>query len=260
MGGLLYKDFVAIRGKKLILITGIALVLFTILRVVFPGSREIPGVMAKNDDGEVLNMIDVFLWYGEFCVLMVGYGQVSASWYRTSELDEKNRVRNYFSSLPLRKQTYVAEKYIFTAITAYVWFSVYMIWHIVFSAFAGEGFLLMDVSNLLVVMALPIFCFALLQAALNMPMLLLLGREKTKLILTGIVMTICMCVLGFVLFGDVGALANWDVKAFMEWIKTHDFEIVLTTIIAPLITLVLYYLSYRITASLWVKKEVAADE
>lgn len=60
MGGLLYKDFVAIRGKKLILITGIALVLFTILRVVFPGSREIPGVMAKNDDGEVLNMIDVF--------------------------------------------------------------------------------------------------------------------------------------------------------------------------------------------------------
>ncbi|MBR6851391.1 MAG: ABC-2 transporter permease, partial [Lachnospiraceae bacterium] len=132
MGGLLYKDFVAIRGKKLIMITGIALVLFTILRVIFPGSREIPGVMAKNDDGEVLNMIDAFLWYGEFCVLMIGYGQVSASWYRTSELDEKNRVRNYFSSLPLRKQTYVAEKYIFTAITAYVWFSVYMIWHIVF--------------------------------------------------------------------------------------------------------------------------------
>ena len=260
MGGLLYKDFVAIRGKKLITITGIALVIYTFLRVIFPGSLVIPEFTATNDNGEVVSMFDVLFWYGEFIVLIAGYGQVNASWYRSSELDEKNRVRNYFSSLPLRKQTYVAEKYIFTAITAYVWFSVYMIWHIVFSAFAGEGFLLMDVSNLLVGMALPIFCFALLQAALNMPMLLLLGREKTKLILTGIVMTICMCVLGFVLFGNVGALANWDVKAFMEWIKTHDFEIVLTTIIAPLITLVLYYLSYRITASLWVKKEVAADE
>ncbi len=72
MGGLLYKDFVAIRGKKLILITGIALILFTILRVAFPGSREITGFMATNDDGEVLNMIDAFLWYGEIYVLMAG--------------------------------------------------------------------------------------------------------------------------------------------------------------------------------------------
>lgn len=260
MGGLLYKDFVAIRGKKLITITGIALVIYTFLRVIFPGSLVIPGFTATNDNGEVVSMFDVLFWYGEFIVLIAGCGQVNASWYRSSELDEKNRVRNYFSSLPLRKQTYVAEKYIFTTITAYVWFSVYMIWHIVFSAFAGEGFLLMDVSNLLVGMALPIFCFALLQAALNMPMLLLLGREKTKLILTGIVMTICLGVLGFVLFGDVGALANWDVDAFMTWVKVHEFDLVLFTVVSPVITLGLYYLSYRITVSLWIRKEVAADE
>lgn len=260
MGGLLYKDFVAIRGKKMILITGIALVLFTILRAVFPGSREIPGFIAMNDDGQVLNMIDVFFWYGEFIILLVGYCQVGVSWHRTSELDERNRVQNYLSALPMHRQTYVAEKYIFTAITAYVWFSVYMIWHIVFSAFAAEGFVLNDYSYLVALMALPLFCFALLQAALNMPLGLLLGREKTKLILTAIVMTICMVILGFVLFGNVEALANWDVEAFMAWIKAHEFDLVLAWIVSPVITLILYYLSYRITAALWVKKEVAADD
>ena len=122
-------------------------------------------------------------------------------------------MRNYLSALPMHRQTYVAEKYIFTAITAYVWFSVYMIWHIVFSAFAAEGFALNDYSDLVAGMALPMFCFALLQAALNMPLGLLLGREKTKLILTGIVMTICMLILGFVLFGNVEALAKMNLYA-----------------------------------------------
>ena len=260
MGGLLYKDFVAIRGKKLILITGIALVIYTVLRVIFPGSRAIPGFTATNDDGEMINMLDIFFWYGEFIILMAGYGQVNVSWYRTSESDEKNRVRNYLSALPLCKQTYVAEKYIFTAITAYVCYSVYMIWHIVFSAFTAEGFRGMDLFSLVAGIAIPIFCFALLQAAVNIPMLLLIGREKTKLILTGIVMAICMCLLGFVLFGNVEALANWDVDAFMIWVKAHEFDLVLFTVVSPVITLGLYYLSYRITVVLWLRKEVAADE
>ena len=107
---------------------------------------------------------------------------------------------------------------------------------------------------------MPLFCFALLQATVNIPMLLLIGREKTKLILTGIVMAICMCLLGFVLFGNVEALANWDVDAFMIWVKAHEFDLVLFTVVSPVITLGLYYLSYRLTVSLWIRKEVAADE
>lgn len=260
MGGLLYKDFVAIRGKKLITITGIALVIYTVLRVIFPGSLVIPGFTATNDNGEVVSMFDVLFWYGEFIVLIAGCGQVNASWYRSSEPDEKKRVRNYLSALPLCKQTYVAEKYIFTAITAYVCYSVYMIWHIVFSAFTAEGFRGMNLFSLVAGMAMPLFCFALLQAAVNIPMLLLIGREKTKLILTGIVMAICMFLLGFVLFENVQALANWDVDAFMTWVKAHEFDLLLFTVVSPVITLGLYYLSYRITVSLWIRKEVAADE
>ena len=52
MGGLLYKDFTALRGKRLLLVLIILTFAYTILRINFPGASEISGFMATNEAGE----------------------------------------------------------------------------------------------------------------------------------------------------------------------------------------------------------------
>lgn len=65
MGGLLYKDFVAAKGKKLVWILVIATIVFTVLRMLFPGTAAFEDLVATTEDGKTVNMLDSLFLCGE---------------------------------------------------------------------------------------------------------------------------------------------------------------------------------------------------
>ena len=57
------------------------------------------------------------------------------------------------------------------------------------------------------------------------------------------------------LFGDLTVLDRWDISKLVEWADTHAFELTLVSIVSPVISLLLFYVSYRITTFFYERKE-----
>lgn len=254
MCGLLYKDFAAIKGKRLVLILTIATVLFILLRMLFPGTEINPVFMATGENGEPVNMVDIFFCFGEVGILLFGICQINSFGSRILEFDDKNRIRGYLSALPVCKKTYVASKYIFLGICTYVVFSLYMMWHVVSIAFMQVG-QIFTVSSLISELSGAFLCLILIIEAVELPMLLLMGKEKAMIVRISFWMLLAMIVIGFLLFGNLNPLGNWGIEIWTDWRMKHVFELFLLNMLSPLIALGIYSLSYCLSVRLYERKE-----
>lgn len=68
-------------------------------------------------------------------------------------------------------------------------------------------------------------------------------------------MLIAFAAIGFVMFGDITEVSNLGIFVIMEWVEKHNMGIVIFQNMAPVIILILYYLSYRFSGYLYQKKE-----
>ena len=131
MGGLLYKDFVAVRGKRFIWILVLLTIIFVALRMIFPGNTIFFDLGSVTENGVTVNLLDTYFLLGEFLVIWMGCYYTNDLASKILQYDQKDKIRGYLFSMPVKKSTYVAAKYIFIGITAYVFFSFYEIWHII---------------------------------------------------------------------------------------------------------------------------------
>lgn len=186
MAGLLYKDFVSVSGKKFLgIIIGLTAV-FTVLRIAFPGTADSMFFMVGTEEGETVNLFD-YLFPGSFAVLLISVFGIINSWVgKIVEGDDKNKIRGYLSALPLEKNTYVASKYIFIGISAYVFMSVAIIWETVANGFCRKG-MISDTLSAIGALIPSVMCLVLLSAAIELPMFLTLGKSKAMLIKTAII-------------------------------------------------------------------------
>lgn len=250
MGGLLYKDFVSvnrINKVKLTWILAALTILYIGLRIAFPGTADMEMFLAETEEGEIVNIIDTFFFIA-LGLFIVGTLEIMNGWVaRLVETDDKNKIRGYISALPLDKNAYIASKYIFMAVSTYVFMSIYYIWCISCLAFCREG-IMTDIVGIMGSM-IPVFAsFILLLAAIELPLFILLGKEKAMLIKVAFIMLIAFAIIGFVLFGDLLWFEEHiDIIAFSKWYKAHLIESTLAVMMSPALVLAFYYGSYRIT-------------
>lgn len=257
MGGLLYKDFVAFNRIGKVKVTWLIFaftVLFISLRMIFPGTGAIRDLMAEDSNGDIVNLIDIFFAQAYVCFMVFTTTHISQMIDGIVDNDDKNKTRGYLCSMPFDKKTYVASKYIFIGVAAYVYMSVSYVLGISCAAFCGESRAL-DVTNMVNGILLSYYCIVILIAALYLPMYLLLGKEKTRFILVGFGGSIALFVVGFLMFGDLTIFADFFIN-LVEIAKNHMTEIMVFESLGTVITLLLYYLSYRVTCRLYIKKEV----
>ena len=121
MGGLMYKDFVAIKGKRICIILLSAIALLCILRVIFPGGMaEGLEMVFVNDQGIRINTLDLMFVMPYICIIFSIVCFIDMWCARLSEADESSsRIKNYVSSLPVSANSYVASKYVFITIPMY---------------------------------------------------------------------------------------------------------------------------------------------
>ena len=259
MGGLLYKDFVMVDrlGRiRVSLLLALVSGAYTILRIVFAGTGTFANVAAPDEAGNLINLLDLFFvtLYGVGLIAMLM--MINGVTGKLIERDEKKKVSVYLSALPFSKNTYVASKYIFVGIVTYVMLSVASVWGIVTIAFCGEGQAL-ELANTLMGFTTSLLSIAMLTAAIELPLHLLVGKERAQMIKIFFWTVLAFLLVGYLMFGDIGRLSEYlNVNFLLEYVQEHLLAVTLFQAFCPVIILGVYYLSYRIACYFFGKREV----
>ncbi len=158
--------------------------------------------------------------------------------------------------MPVTANSYVASKYVFITIATYVLISLLSITGIVLAAFAEEGFVL-DIIRMFELMVLPVTSLLILIASIELPLYILIGREKGNLVKVAIALLLVFVLIGFMLFADMSWLSEKETffVKFFNWYMKNQTEIALASYLSPVIDLILFYLSYRITVFFKARQE-----
>ena len=253
MVGLLYKDFVAVKGKKMACILGICTAVFTLLRILFPGDAINGRFIITNDVGSTTSIIDLIFCLGIFSILLFGGYMINGFGSRLVRFDDKNKIKNYLCALPIKKKSYVTSKYLLIGIMTVAVYLLYAIWHGLFTAFAAAGHVT-GIAKMIWDFSIPFISIIVFIEALELPLFINLGKDKTMLIKIGLIMLAGAFVMAYLLFGDLSEFESFDVYDILLWLSSHSREIDLLKTLSPLISIALYYISYLIAAHFYVKK------
>lgn len=253
MAGLLYKDFIGIRGRRILWIFAGFTLFFLILRFLFPGNVTTVASfgMAENEAGELVEMTvgelrDSLLIQLPLLFIVSGFMLPSAWTAAICRHDEKNRTRQYTATLPLDKNAYIASKYLFIGIAVYLLFSLDTIWIMIFNSVAGDN----NSTKCLMVLSqfLMSFCgLVLLLAAIELPFFITFGVKKGMLVKTAILEGAAFLGMAYLFFGNLNIFKNFDISIFVNWCEEHLVIVALISILSPVAELFLFWLSYRIT-------------
>lgn len=265
MAGLLYKDFVGIKGKRIVWVFVLLTIAFLILRFIFPGNidTDVSGILMENEVGDLVEMpagalIDSFLVM--LPMLLVVCGMFFPMMWTTAicRNDEKNKTRQFTRALPLEKNAFIASKYIFLGISVYVLFTIETIWIIIFNSMAGQN----NSKELMTAFSqfLPVFNgICLIVAAIELAFFITLGVKKGTVIKTALMEILGFFVIAYLLFGDLNILEKWDIFVFINWCQENIVLVTMISIISPVINILFYLLSYRLTCRINKNKEAEVD-
>ena len=149
--------------------------------------------------------------------------------------------------MPINRNTYIASKYVFMGIAAYVSISYLYIMGVIFQAFCNEGRML-DLSDALMGLLVSILTLFMLMISIELPLFILLGKEKAQLYKIAFWIVIALIAVGYLLFGDVKYFEeHFNAENLINFFKNHQSELIVIETILPVIIFGLYYVSYRIT-------------
>lgn len=252
MLGLLYKDFIAIKGKRLCLFLALGTVLFIILRVILNGEATIDIAMAIDDKGEKANFLDLsFFPLVEFLVLTLSVFFANRLSRNVMGFDERNKIKSYISAMPVKKRSYVTSKYIFVGAFVLASFLLFLLIHFVNIRFSYTKV----ISEMMYKISVPLICIIVFIFALELPFYIFKGVEKAMLLKIAIVMTIGLALMGFIFFGNLEVFRNFNIITIAQWFDRHNITGKLVKTVTPCAACIAYIVSYLFTAARYDKKE-----
>ena len=107
------------------------------------------------------------------------------------------------------------------------------------------------------VMVLPVTSLLILVASIELPLYILIGREKGNLVKVAIALLFVFALIGFMLFADMNWLSEKEqfLVKFLNWYTKYQTEVTIASYLTPVIDLIIFYLSYRITVFFKARQE-----
>lgn len=262
MAGLLYKDFIGIKGRRIVWILIGCTLAFLILRLVFPGdvTTVMSGVWTETEAGEleaftVGDLRDSLLINLPLLFILSSLMLPSTWTAAICRHDEKNKTREFTRALPLDKKAYIASKYIFIGITVYLLLSLDMMWIIIFNGLAGDN----NSARCMAIVSLlsPTLCgISLVIAAIELPFFITLGVKKGMVIKTAILEGAGFLVMVYLFFGNLKIFADFNIYILINWYAEHPVIVTLIAILSPVADILIFWISYRITCRINQNREV----
>ena len=243
MAGLLYKDFAAVKGKAYVI--GILLIMGAMIlcRLTLPAEET-----------------DIAVWAASLLVTalllcpMIGKLEISIIF-----ADEGKKQKQYFLSLPLSPQQYVASKYVFVLIAFYSLLSVSMMLQSI-CLIGCEDRMVQELAPAFQSVLPVLFCMALLVPAVELPFFIGFGTKAGGRIKTGLLVAVFFLIIVFLLFGDLTIFDRINFISILHYLDRHTGVVLCANVLAPYVSLLLYYLSYRIACRLFAGKGWENDQ
>lgn len=254
MGGLLYKDFMSVDGKRTTVSWLTVTVILIALRIIAFSLGNSPEFIGRNEAGEEINILDVFFATIPALYLIIIAAYINMFGIKMGSADKKNKIMNYMGSMPFSINTYVASKYIFVLVSSFVFFNLYNIVSVVMKALCRDE----SMINLILSfdsMSLGIIMIGVFITTIELPFFLLFDTEIANMVITGVTIVIALLVVGYFFFGDITYLEEFDFEAIIGFVEKYGEIIAVVSSISIVVEFLLCYLSYRITCHFMKKKE-----
>lgn len=242
MVGLLHKDFLVIKGRLYILFMSLGMLVFFLMRI------------ALHFEGIDFIMFSLYLCLSMilflFVVNQIEIGIISA--------DEGRKQKEYCLGLPISRQTYVASKYVFILIGFFVVLSVLLLLGSLCGVGCKDKAIEENLSQLTALV--PVFaCIMLFIPSIELPFFIGFGAQKGSQIKNGLLIACFFFVIVYLMFGDLDIFDKISVMTLLIYIKEHPDISLCCQVFLPYCSLGLYYLSYRISCLLFLRKEWEND-
>lgn len=242
MVGLLYKDFVAIKGRIYLIFLSLGMVLTVLLR------------MALHFEG-----IDLIIFTLYFCFTMILFlflvNKIETAIIAT---DEGRKRKNYCLGLPISKQTYVASKYIFLLIGFFVVMSML----ILLGSFCRIGCedKVMEGNIIQLIGLVPsLACIMLFISSIELPFFIGFGSKKGAYLKTGLLIACFFLIIVYLMFGNLDIFDQISIINLFNYLEKHPDIALTCQVFIPYCSLGLYYVSYRISCLLFLRREWEND-
>lgn len=239
MLGLLYKDFIAVKGKIILIFLSVQFVLFALMRFSFT-------------HGAVMDSMFVVLLFQIYGVsAMVIAGSYAVSLLKT---DEGKKQKQYFLSLPIDKKQYVASKFLFIAILFYILQSIF-IFQIQICSINVVSEDAAKYAPAIRALMPGLFLVCLVVCGVDLLFYFGLGVDKAKRIIDGLFFILLFVVVVYFLFGDLSLMEKLNVMSILEYIQEHQEIMFALQILPPLLGCLLYYICYLGSVKLFERRE-----
>ena len=242
MAGLLYKDFIALKGK-IYIVGGMILFGITMFLRFFVS----------------IEGMDMLLLFFTFTVTMLLFLFLLMKLeISLIAVDDGKKQRQYFLSTPVTVRQYVASKYVFLLGAFYL---ILMLGFLMCSV-SMIGCTDREVAELISSFAslLPVAaCMMLFMVSLELPFFLGFGVKHGNRIKTGLILVIFLGGIIYLLFGDLAILDRLSLEGLLRYLTEHQELLLCIEVFLPYLALGMYYLSYRIACVLFERKEWQND-
>lgn len=237
MAGLLYKDFVAIKGKLYVAL------MFAILGLALAVRMFVPAMYIDGPLWAVCLMVTLLFYF-----VVVGKLELSLI-----AADEGRKQKQYYLSLPVSRKQYVASKYLFLLLTfwAILSFSALLQTICLFSC-ENEAIqqMILMVNGLLPALTSGFMILP----TVELPFFVGIGTKRGSQVKTGLVIALFFLIIVYLFFGDLTILDRINFMGILNYLKGHPSLLLVLQVLAPYGVMLLYYLSYRISCKLFAKR------
>lgn len=233
MAGLLYKDFIAVKGKWYMGFALLWMALSLIIKIAVPGEETEYVLMG-------IAICVIFIFYA----ILIFKVEVSVA-----STDEGRKQKQYYLSLPVSTEQYVASKYIFMLIAYYAVLSmgIFVLSICLIGCQSEEvEMMLGNVQPLVPIWA----CILLLVSAIELPFFIAMGRKKGNRIKTGLSVALFFLVIVYMLFGDLRILDKLNMAEVLNYLENNLHILLAFETFLPCLALGGYYLSYKVSCLL----------
>lgn len=246
MKGLLYKDFLCIKGKKICVFLAVQFLLVVALR--FPGSGL--------EDADLFVMIVYVLFLAVLC------GYVTFLDVALFRHEKGAKEKRYYFSMPISKVQYVREKYLFVLLVLYSLISVGYFEGMVCRVNYSERYVkIVDPTiRAFQSMLIPLACIVLFFCAIELAFLFALGAERGLQAKVIMMVLLFMAFLTYVLFGDLSKLDGIDLRGCMDYLQEHPDLGMLLGVLFVAVGGGSYWLSYLFSVKKFVGREDWLDD
>lgn len=259
MKGLLYKEFLIVRGRNILLGFGIALSAFLMLRVAFPGADVIVKEDAETASVPVGYMYDAFLMGIAGIMPVMGIVLLTPLVKLLTENGRKRKERAYTMALPLPADSAVKAKYITFAGWVLVTLFCSVIMMGLYFINAGNNQASDTVRTFLKMMPV-MFGVIMFCGSIELFAYLGLGKRKGDALMILLLVPLALALVWCLFFIDPATLSKFDIGSIIRFWQNHKTLVRIIGVLAVAGSAGIYYLSFRIVRRMELNRKAEFDD